>query len=175
MSEMSDLETLTRKTLESRLVVTVIEEQAGNWTQERFSKGVVYHQVYDQLVSFATLAIRLVYEKNITKPNIETADWKINFSDETQKVSIDAGLKNEIDNFICGNNFPKFINVSREIMEYSLMKIASRAIPVSFMIAFGLNPELLMMSSEEIFTSQMKLAKALAEAEKPVTLAVVHK
>lgn len=172
---MSNLETLTQKTLESRLVMVVLEEQAGNWTQERFSKGVVYHQVYDQLVSFATSAIRLVYEKNINKPNIETADWKINFSDETQKVSIDAGLKDEIKKFICENNFPKFINVYQEIMEYSLMKIASRTIPISFMIAFDLNPELLMMSGEEIFTSQMELAKALAKAEKPMTLVVIHR
>lgn len=160
-----------KKVLATSLVVDVIEEAVGNWTQNR---EVMDPVMTATLKTYASEVAGLIFAAEVKYPDFGP-NWKGRVSDATYEII-------RPDDFV-SSQIPVIVEALREVhgdkteefdglWGYSLHKIALYAGNTAYMIANKLDPQLLVMTAEEGREAMMALAEKMAEVspEKLITV-----
>lgn len=167
-------DSVTEKTVNSEIVMNVIEEQYCNLFQRRSDdKNFPYQSATEVIKNFVREVCRMAMIDSKAPTLIQ--NWKKDYANETigslRTQGIDAFVKKTIKEM--REKFRKDITPS-DLINYSFFKIANHAGLVSRMILHGYHPDLLLLTIDEANEALLKKAKLFQNTGIPTIVAIHH-
>ncbi len=168
---MSKTRTITDRAIAHPLVEKVIQEQIGNLIGRRCTTRGAYKQVHFMLTKVARRAVQCALQGHVSKPDMTHDEWKSTFANDVERAMIASGFERDADAYIAWfqGRMPKVIG-DRAQTKWIYYKLATYAGQCATMLIHKLDPNMLIMSSEEGVEEQLELLEMVVEAGIPAVV-----